>query len=200
MKVEQIYTSCLSQGAYFIESNGEAAVIDPLREISNYLKLAEDSNSKIKYVFETHFHADFISGHLTLAKKTGAKIVYGPQADPNFESIIAEDNQVFKIGAVTITAVHTPGASMVSRGLDLAYYYSSSRSLRPGCWRCKLRPTWCTPHLRRVTGGGSKLSSCFSVLIGPPSPVHPTIKPGLLIRTTTLGLAVLIKLKPISAS
>ena len=74
MKVEQIYTSCLSQGAYFIESNGEAAVIDPLREISNYLKLAEDSNSKIKYVFETHFHADFISGHLTLAKKTGAKI------------------------------------------------------------------------------------------------------------------------------
>ena len=114
MKVEQIYTSCLSQGAYFIESNGEAAVIDPLREISNYLKLAEDSNSKIKYVFETHFHADFISGHLTIANKTGAKIVYGPQADPNFESIIAEDNQVFKIGAVTITAVHTPGHTLES--------------------------------------------------------------------------------------
>ena len=114
MKVEQIYTSCLSQGAYFIESNGEAAVIDPLREISNYLKLAEDSNSKIKYVFETHFHADFISGHLTLANKTGAKIVYGPKADPNFESIIAEDNQVFKIGAVTITALHTPGHTLES--------------------------------------------------------------------------------------
>ena len=114
MKVEQIYTSCLSKGAYFIESNGEAAVIDPLREVSNYLKLAEDSNSKIKYVFETHFHADFVSGHLTLANLTGAKIVYGPKADPNFESIIAEDNQVFKIGAVTITAVHTPGNTLES--------------------------------------------------------------------------------------
>ena len=114
MKVEQIYTSCLSQGAYFIESNGEAAVIDPLREISDYIKLAEHSNSKIKYVFETHFHADFISGHLTLANKTGAKIVYGPQADPNFESIIAEDNQVFKIGDVTITAIHTPGHTLES--------------------------------------------------------------------------------------
>ena len=114
MKVEQIYTSCLSQGAYFIESNGEAAVIDPLREISDYIKLAEDTNSKIKYVFETHFHADFISGHLTLANITGAKIVYGPQADPNFESIIAKDNQVFKIGDVTITAIHTPGHTLES--------------------------------------------------------------------------------------
>ena len=114
MKVEQIYTSCLSQGAYFIESNGEAAVIDPLREVSNYIKIAEESNSKIKYVFETHFHADFVSGHLTLSNKTGADIVYGPKADPEFKSIIAEDNQIFKIGKVTITAIHTPGHTLES--------------------------------------------------------------------------------------
>ena len=114
MKVEQIYTSCLSQGAYFIESNGEAAVIDPLREVSNYIKIAEESNSKIKYVFETHFHADFVSGHLTLSNKTGADIVYGPKADPEFKSIIAEDNQTFKIGKVTITAIHTPGHTLES--------------------------------------------------------------------------------------
>ena len=114
MKVEQIYTSCLSQGAYFIESNGEAAVIDPLREVSNYVKIAEESNSKIKYVFETHFHADFVSGHLTLSNKTGADIVYGPKADPEFKSIIAEDNQTFKIGKVTITAIHTPGHTLES--------------------------------------------------------------------------------------
>ena len=114
MKVEQIYTSCLSQGAYFIESNGEAAVIDPLREVSNYIKIAEESNSKIKYVFETHFHADFISGHLTLSNKTGADIVYGPKADPKFKSIIAEDNQTFKVGKVTITAIHTPGHTLES--------------------------------------------------------------------------------------
>jgi len=114
MKVEQIYTSCLSQGAYFIESNGEAAVIDPLREVSNYIKIAEESNSKIKYIFETHFHADFVSGHLTLSNKTGADIVYGPKADPEFKSIIAEDNQTFKIGKVTITAIHTPGHTLES--------------------------------------------------------------------------------------
>ena len=114
MKVEQIYTSCLSQASYFIESNGEAAVIDPLREVSNYIKIAEESNSKIKYVFETHFHADFVSGHLTLSNKTGADIVYGPKADPGFKSIIAEDNQTFKIGKVTITAIHTPGHTLES--------------------------------------------------------------------------------------
>ena len=108
MKVEQIYTGCLSQGAYFIESNGEAAVIDPLRDVSEYIKMAEQSNAKIKYVFETHFHADFISGHLTLANLTGSTIVYGPEADPNFDSIIAEDNQEFKIGDITLTAIHTP--------------------------------------------------------------------------------------------
>lgn len=114
MTVKQIYTNCLSQGAYFIESNGEAAVIDPLREISDYLELAKKSNSKIKYVFETHFHADFVSGHLTLANHSGATIVYGPQADPDFKAIIAKDNQIFKIGEVTLTAIHTPGHTLES--------------------------------------------------------------------------------------
>ena len=114
MKVEQIYTGCLSQGAYFIESNGEAAVIDPLRDVSQYIKMAEHANAKIKYVFETHFHADFISGHLTLANLTGATIVYGPEADPNFNSTIAQDNQVFHIGDITLTAIHTPGHTLES--------------------------------------------------------------------------------------
>mgnify|MGYP000417438500 CR=1 FL=1 len=114
MTVKQIYTGCLAQGAYFIESNGEAAVIDPLREVSQYIGLAKESNTKIKYIFETHFHADFISGHLTLAKRTGASIVYGPEAEPKFEAIIAKDNQVFKIGEVTITVIHSPGHTLES--------------------------------------------------------------------------------------
>ena len=114
MKIEQIYTKCLAQGAYYIESDGEAAVIDPLREISEYIELAKKSNSKIKYVFETHFHADFVSGHLSLAKKTGASIVYGPNADPDFEAIIASDNDQFKIGKITLTAIHTPGHTLES--------------------------------------------------------------------------------------
>ena len=114
MKVEQIYTGCLSQGAYFIESNGEAAVIDPLRDVSNYVKLADQTNSKIKYVFETHFHADFVSGHLTLSNITGAKIVYGPMADPNFKAIIAKDRQIFEIGNVSLTVIHTPGHTLES--------------------------------------------------------------------------------------
>ena len=114
MKIEQIYTKCLAQGAYYIESDGEAAVIDPLREISEYIELAKKSNSKIKYVFETHFHADFVSGHLSLAKKTGASIVYGPNAEPDFEAIIASDNDQFKIGKITLTAIHTPGHTLES--------------------------------------------------------------------------------------
>ena len=104
----------MAQGAYFIESNGEAAVIDPLREVSQYIQLAKESNAKIKYIFETHFHADFISGHLTLSKRTGASIVYGPKAEPKFEAIIAKDNQVFNIGEVTITVIHTPGHTLES--------------------------------------------------------------------------------------
>ena len=114
MTIKQIYTGCLSQGAYFIESNGEAAVIDPLREISSYLKLSKKYNAKIKYIFETHFHADFVSGHLTLANKTGASIVYGPNADPEFKAIIAKDNEVFEIGNITLTLIHTPGHTLES--------------------------------------------------------------------------------------
>ena len=114
MKVEQIYTGCLAQGAYYIESNGEAVVIDPLREVQPYIDKAERNNAKIKYVFETHFHADFVSGHLDLSKKTGAPIVYGPNAKPEFEAYIAKDGEVFKVGNVTLTALHTPGHTMES--------------------------------------------------------------------------------------
>ncbi|KGL62694.1 MBL fold metallo-hydrolase [Polaribacter sp. Hel1_85] len=114
MIIEQIYTGCLAQGAYYIESNGEVAIIDPLREVQDYIDRADKKNAKIKYIFETHFHADFVSGHVTLAEKTGAKIVYGPTAKTNFDAIIAEDNQVFKIGDITITVLHTPGHTMES--------------------------------------------------------------------------------------
>ena len=114
MKVEQIYTKCLAQGSYYIESNGEAVVIDPLRDVDEYIKLAETNNSKIKYVLETHFHADFISGHLTLSNLTGAEIIYGPNADPEFEAIIAEDNQIFNFGNASLTTIHTPGHTLES--------------------------------------------------------------------------------------
>ena len=114
MKIEQIYTGCLAQGAYYIESNGEAAIIDPLREIQPYLKRAKQDNATIKYIFETHFHADFVSGHVTLSKETGAPIIYGPNANPTFNAIIAEDGQEFKLGDVTIIALHTPGHTMES--------------------------------------------------------------------------------------
>ncbi len=114
MKVEQLYTGCLAEAAYYIESEGEAAVIDPLRETEPYLELAKRDNAKIKYVFETHFHADFVSGHLDLAKKTGAKIVYGPNAKPNFDAYVAKDGEEFKIGKVTIVALHTPGHTLES--------------------------------------------------------------------------------------
>jgi len=114
MKIEQIYTGCLAQGAYYIESNGEVAIIDPLREIQQYIDKATADNAKIKYIFETHFHADFVSGHLTLSQKTGAPIIYGPTAQPTFSAHIATDGEVFKIGNVTITALHTPGHTMES--------------------------------------------------------------------------------------
>jgi len=114
MKIEQIYTGCLAQGAYYIESNGEAIVIDPLREVDPYIQKAERNNAKIKYVFETHFHADFVSGHLDLSKKTGAPIVYGPNANPAFEAIIAKDGQEFQVGDVTLKVIHTPGHTMES--------------------------------------------------------------------------------------
>jgi len=114
MKIEQIYTGCLAQGTYYIESNGEVAIIDPLRETKPYIEKAENDNAKIKYIFETHFHADFVSGHVTLSKETGAAIVFGPTAKPTFNSIIATDGQEFKLGKITIVALHTPGHTMES--------------------------------------------------------------------------------------
>ena len=119
MIITQIYTNCLAQGAYYIESNGEVAIVDPLREVQDYIERAAKNNASIKYIFETHFHADFVSGHATLAQKTGAKIVYGPKATTNFEAIIATDNQVFKIGDITITILHTPGHTLESSCLLL---------------------------------------------------------------------------------
>jgi len=114
MYIEQIYTGCLAQGAYYIESNGEVAIIDPLREVLHYIQKADRNNAKIKYIFETHFHADFVSGHVTLAKETGASIIFGPTAQPSFKATIAKDGQVFQLGDITITALHTPGHTMES--------------------------------------------------------------------------------------
>ena len=114
MNIEQIYTGCLAQGAYYIESNGEVAIIDPLREVKPYLNRAKLNNAKIKYIFETHFHADFVSGHITLAKETGAPIIFGPNANPSFDATIAKDGQEFKLGDITIIALHTPGHTMES--------------------------------------------------------------------------------------
>ena len=114
MKIEQIYTGCLSQGAYYLESNGEVAVIDPLRDVDYYIETANKNNARIKYIFETHFHADFVSGHVTLAEKTGASIIYGPNAITNFHSHIAQDGEEFKLGDVKITLIHTPGHTMES--------------------------------------------------------------------------------------
>ncbi len=130
MIIEQIYTGCLAQGAYYIESDGEAAVIDPLREVQAYIDRAAKNNARIKYVFETHFHADFVSGHLDLARKTGATIVYGPTAKPGFEAHVASDKEIFKVGKASITVLHTPGHTMESscfllsdeRGKDIAIF------------------------------------------------------------------------------
>ena len=114
MYIKQLYTSCLAEAAYYIESNGEAVIIDPLRETTPYLELAAERGTKIKYVFETHFHADFVSGHIDLAKKTGASIVYGPGAKPNYDIIEATDNQEFEVGAIKIKVLHTPGHTIES--------------------------------------------------------------------------------------
>ncbi len=130
MKIQQIYTGCLAQGAYYIESKGEVAIIDPLREVEPYLLRAEKEGAKIKYVLETHFHADFVSGHLDLAAKTGATIVYGPTAKPGFEAHVAEDGEIFKLGDITIKTIHTPGHTMEStcfllrdeKGKDIALF------------------------------------------------------------------------------
>ncbi len=114
MTIEQIYTGCLAQGAYYIQSGNEAVIIDPLREIQPYLNKATRNNATIKYIFETHFHADFVSGHIDLAKHTGAPIVYGPNANPAFECIVANDGQIFEVGNIKIKVLHTPGHTMES--------------------------------------------------------------------------------------
>lgn len=114
MKIEQIYTGCLAEAAYYIESNGEVAIVDPLREVAPYIEKAKANNANIKYVLETHFHADFVSGHLDLAKKTGATIVYGPTAEPNFKAHVAKDGEELKVGNITIKVLHTPGHTMES--------------------------------------------------------------------------------------
>ena len=114
MKIEQLYTGCLAQGAYYIESKGEVAIIDPLRETQQYIDKAEANNAKIKYIFETHFHADFVSGHVDLAKKTGATIVFGPGASTEYDIHSAIDNEEFKIGKITIKMLHTPGHTLES--------------------------------------------------------------------------------------
>ena len=114
MKIEQIYTGCLAHAAYYLESDGEAAIFDPLREVQPYIDRAKRDNATIKYVFETHFHADFVSGHLDLAQKENATIVYGPTAKPSFEAVIASDNQVFQVGKCKVKAIHTPGHTLES--------------------------------------------------------------------------------------
>ncbi|MFT4601582.1 MAG: hydroxyacylglutathione hydrolase [Arenicella sp.] len=132
MKVEQLYTGCLAQGAYYIESNGEAAIIDPLRTVDGYIQMAEERGAKIKYIFETHFHADFVSGHVTLAKATGAPIIYGPTANTNFDSVTGEDGQEFKLGKVTIKLMHTPGHTMESTSYLLIDENGKDHSLFSG--------------------------------------------------------------------
>lgn len=114
MKIDQIYTQCLAEAAYYIESNGEAAIVDPLREVQPYIDMAEKDGAKIKYVLETHFHADFVSGHIDLANKTGAQIVYGPTAQPNFDAHVATDGEILELGGVKIKVLHTPGHTMES--------------------------------------------------------------------------------------
>lgn len=114
MKIEQIYTGCIAHAAYYVESNGEAAIFDPLRDVQPYIDRANKDNAKVKYVFETHFHADFVSGHLDLVEKTGAQIVFGPTAQPNYQAIIAEDNQLFTVGNIKVQVLHTPGHTMES--------------------------------------------------------------------------------------
>lgn len=132
MKIEQIYTGCLAQGAYYIESNGEGAIIDPLRETQPYIDRLEKDGVQLKYIFETHFHADFVSGHVDLSQKTNAPIVYGPTANPLFDAIIAEDNQLFEIGAIRIKVLHTPGHTLESTSYLLFDEYGKEIALFSG--------------------------------------------------------------------
>src|SRR4249920_3829845 len=114
MYIKQLYTGCLSEAAYYIESNGESAVIDPLRDIDAYLELANERKTRIKYIFETHFHADFVSGHIDLGKATGSPIIYGPNTETDYPVKVASDGQVFPLGEVSFTALHTPGHTIES--------------------------------------------------------------------------------------
>src|SRR4051812_44072931 len=128
MKIEQLYTNCLAQGAYYISNNGEAAIIDPLRETGPYVEMLRKNNDKLKYIFETHFHADFVSGHVDLAIETGAKIVFGPNAQTDYESYIATDNEEFKIGKLTLKVLHTPGHT-----LESSTYLLQDENKKPLC-------------------------------------------------------------------
>ncbi len=128
MHIQQIYTGCLSEAAYFIESNGVAAVVDPLRDTDEYIRIAKEKNAVIKYIFETHFHADFVSGHLDLAKQTGATIVYGPETETNFPVHVAKDGETFSIGDITIEAIHTPGHTIES-----TCYLLKDKDQKPHC-------------------------------------------------------------------
>lgn len=132
MKIEQIYTGCLAQGAYYIVSNDEAVIIDPLRETQPYIDRLEKDNVKLKYIFETHFHADFVSGHVDLSKKTNAPIVYGPTANPEFNAIIAEDDQIFEVGRIKIKVLHTPGHTMESSSFLLIDENGKEKALFSG--------------------------------------------------------------------
>jgi len=132
MKIEQIYTGCLAQGAYYVISENEALIIDPLRETQPYIDRLERDNVKLKYIFETHFHADFVSGHVDLSKRTNAPIVYGPTANPEFEAIIAEDHQVFEIGKIKIIVLHTPGHTMESSSFLLIDENGKEKALFSG--------------------------------------------------------------------
>ena len=132
MKIKQIYTKCLSQASYFVESNGEAAVIDPIREVDQYMQMAKSMRCDIKYIFQTHFHADFVSGHLTLSKLTDAPIVYGPNADPEYESIISNDGDIFKLGKVKFKIIHTPGHTLESCSYLLFDENNKSHSIFTG--------------------------------------------------------------------
>ncbi|HIB77868.1 MAG TPA: MBL fold metallo-hydrolase, partial [Flavobacteriales bacterium] len=132
MEIKQIYTGCLAQGSYYIKCNGEAAIIDPLREVQQYIDMAEKDGVKIKYIFETHFHADFVSGHVTLAEKTGAQIVYGPSAQTEFDSLIGEDGQRFKVGKLEIELLHTPGHTLESSSFLIYDKHGKQHSLFSG--------------------------------------------------------------------
>ena len=128
MYIKQIYTPCLSEAAYFIESNGIAAIVDPLRDIDAYIQLAKEKNAVIKYIFETHFHADFVSGHLDLSKQTGAIIIYGPETETNFAVHVAKEDEIFSLGDITIQAIHTPGHT-----LESTCYLLKDENQKPHC-------------------------------------------------------------------